>query len=97
MIPEIEYRQHFRQHVPNSCEGVDPIVQCFDTLEELLNIPFVKQWIKDKDFYRYSINPDGENKWMLMQETNKGKSWWVIGYLRNCKGGLKLPKWEPKK
>jgi hypothetical protein len=61
----------------------------FNTLEELINIDFVKHWMNLKDFYRFSISPERD---LLMAELNNGAEWWVIGYLENA--NIHLPIWN---
>lgn len=67
----------FIKHIPNCVDTSDenPPVE-FSTLDELLQIPFVKRFSKDENFYRYSINKEH-----LIAEYNNGYSWWVIGKL----------------
>ncbi len=61
----------------------------FDTVEELLNIDFVKSWSEDKGFCRYSLSGDH-----LMAEFNNGKNWWVVCFIR-CT--LDLPQFKAQK
>lgn len=81
------------QHIPSFCEGFEPKIGDFKNLQELLEIDFVKDWSKKKDFYRYSLSSAN-----LMAEFNKGNKWYVIGYLRNYGIDLSnLPRWEAKR
>ena len=77
-----------RQHISNFCSGIEPQEAEFDSLAELMAIPWVKQWTDDKDFFRFSIS----NEHHLMAEIHSGKKWWVVGYLTNYQ--LDLPKHE---
>jgi hypothetical protein len=80
------------QHIPNFCD-VDPKEAEFNTLEELLNISWVKSWKKDHDkkgpFFRYSLNEK-----YLMIERNEGKWWWTIGRIQRP-DEVDLPEWKP--
>ena len=89
-----------RQHIPSCCSGVTPNEAEFTTVEELLEIDWVKLAKEDKDFYRFSFSfrdePDIFSA--LMLELNEGKFWWVIGYVpfENAKQLKdKLPNWTP--
>ena len=75
------------QHFPAYMEFDQECVG-FDTLEELLEISWVKHFSTLKGFYRYTAND------YLMAEMDGGYKWWAIGKLR--KSIDKLPKWEPK-
>ena len=91
-----------RQHIPNYFEGFDPKESEFDTKEELLKIPWVKNWSKEHTFYQFSlsIHEIDHTKALLMAELEKGTEWWVVGYLFGSKEeleNLSLPKWESKK
>ena len=86
-----------KQHIPNFVSGFDPVTQNFETLEELLDIDFVKQWSGDNDFHQFSIGPYGD-RWHLMAEQNNGKRWWVVGYITGIvKDDLHLPDWKPNR
>jgi hypothetical protein len=86
-----------KQHIPNFVSGIDPVTQNFETLEELLNIDFVKQWGDDEDFHQFSIGPYGD-RWHLMVEQNNGERWWVLGYITDIvRDELNLPNWKPNK
>lgn len=65
----------------------DRIVVQFNTKEELLNIPFVKRWAEDPNFFRYAISIDKLDI-HLMAQLNKGYKWWVIGTLEKPVMGL---------
>lgn len=67
----------------------------FNTLEELLEIPFVKRKIFD-GFKRFSISYDSDKDsgCYLMAEYNDGSDW-VAGFIYGCdtKNPI-LPRWE---
>ena len=80
-----------KQHIPNFVSGFDPVIQNFETLEELLSIDFVKRWSCDDDFHQFSIGPYGD-RWHLMAEQHNGKRWGVIGYITGIvRDELNLP------
>jgi hypothetical protein len=93
---------HFKQHVPNFVEGVNPVEFDFATQEELLEHPQVKAWSQDDytgrgPFFRYSLCFYGQQEFLLMVEYSDGKDWRVIGYIDGATPGpLTLPRWEPK-
>ena len=89
-----------RQRIPNYVSGVDPETVEFQTLDDLLDIPFVKIWkenglCRDNNFYQYSVS---EEHWgtVLMAEYNSGIKWWVVGTMKGITGKeLGLPEWKP--
>ena len=76
------------EHIPNFASGFDPRCVSFDTLEELMEISWVKSWKEAPQFHRYSADS------YLMVEREDGHWWWAIGRLRHPVEGL--PKWEAK-
>jgi hypothetical protein len=78
------------QYRPNYYSGYENKEVEFSTLEELLNISWVKSFSDDEYFYRYSCS-DG----YLMAECNKGYDWHVIGSL-SCPSISGLPKWKAR-
>jgi len=89
-----------RQHIPHFVDTNNKQNVEFKTLEELINIPWVKDWSLEKKFSRFSIDIDNDNKSkipsaMLMAEFNNGKIWWVVGRISNLEPTLNLPKWIP--
>lgn len=84
-----------RQHIPNfvSVDGPLPEAQ-FETLQELLEIPFVKRWAESPNFHRFSLS-----KYMLMGNANLlvelrgGREWWVVGAIDDSTG-IDLPQWD---
>jgi hypothetical protein len=68
-------------------EGYPKALVEFNTLEELLAIPWVKSFSVHKTFYRYSVSD-----YHLMAEYRGGREWWVIGQLKN--NDIGLPKWD---
>jgi hypothetical protein len=76
-----------RQHRPDFVEGYPKALVEFDTLEELLAIPWVKNFSVLKTFHRYSVSGN-----CLIAEYRNGREWWVVGLLKNNDVGL--PKWD---
>ena len=86
------------QYFPAFFEGFTPQTAEFETLEELLNIPFVKRvsWFVDFSGYVMSNgqNLDGKvDAEYLMATSQDGKEWWVIGRITG--GTVDLPTWRP--
>jgi hypothetical protein len=81
-----------KQHIANysSCERLE---NHFLTTEQLLSIPWIKQYTTYEDFYRFSLCKD---EWgvSLMAEMNKGKDWWVVCDLIGVTEKLNLPKFK---
>lgn len=74
------------QHRPASFDcGENEAVQ-FDTLDQMLKIPWVKNFSSGVSFHRFSISRN-----MLIAEYDCGAKWFVVGYLKNPVG---LPEWK---
>lgn len=78
-----------KQYRPNYYSGFENEEVEFNSVDELLNISWVKSFSEDKSFYRYSISDEH-----LMVECNNGYDWYVIGMLDAPFNGL--PKWKAK-
>ena len=80
----------------------------FNTLEELLNIDFVKGFSKTRDgtpdpeFFKYSysqypeLRSHKDDEFTLMAEYKDGREWFVIGNVVDSIPPDGLPKWIPK-
>jgi hypothetical protein len=77
-----------RQHIPDFCEGFDKATVEFDTLEELLAIPFVKNFSRHPTFFRFSMSDRH-----LIAEYRGGREWWVVGTLSHPEA-VPLPDWD---
>lgn len=90
-----------RQHIPAFVDGIEPGRADFETLEQLLAVPFVKRWSEPAEaFRRYSYVPrryeyrESRNVDYLMAEMADGKHW-VIGYIEPGAGErFGLPEWK---
>lgn len=91
-----ETMNRITMHVPGWAGGDDPnykpVVEEFNTTEELLAIEWVKKWKKFKEeglpFFRYVKNSNH-----LIAEFGEGEIWWVLGYLRDS-ATVELPEWQ---
>lgn len=96
-----------RQHIPSFVTGADSKEIEFKTVEELLDIDWIKSWAEPTDengrkFYRWSIDHcNVSNSYdirnTLMIEKDEGTWWWVVGYLDNDATAYlktKLPEWK---
>ena len=81
----------FQQRVPNWIDIDRPEPIEFNTIDELMEISFIKEMmnVSSKRFKRLSISDN-----ILMAEYEDGYRWWALGYIYG--GTLDLPKWEPK-
>jgi len=91
------------QHIPASFSGFNRAKEEFNTIDELLNIDWIKKFAERDDFYRFSLARDKNSnsdkpQHVLMVEYKKGLEWWVIAYIRDKDiSGIKdLPEWEAK-
>jgi len=79
------------QHIPSFIDVNKKLEWInFNTIEELLNIPFVKQWAKPmdgKDFLCFALYGN-----YLLVIHDDGFHWWTVGYIENS-SSIDLPKW----
>lgn len=67
----------------------------FTTLDELLNVRFVKEFTRADNFERFSYHPLTQHKALLMSEHAKGKAYWVVGTINDFDNkDLNLPEWH---
>ena len=78
----------FSQHIPNFVDGVTPDTLEFETTEELLNSMTLSKYGQREDFSHFALNG---NK--LMEISDDGYCWWVVGYIEKPEL-VNLPKWE---
>lgn len=104
-ITKIEPKKKFKitQYRPAFFSGFENEKVEFDTVEELLNIDFVKGWSTDPGFFQYSLSYDirWDSQLKLMAEfKNENKmEWWVIGFISadNYDEVIHmLPKFQPR-
>jgi len=76
----------FTQYIPGFArdDRDEPFSAEFEALEELLNIPHVKRWSKDRDFNYYALS----DKHYLMAVLNDGFEWWVVGRIEHPVDGI---------
>jgi len=68
-----------KQHIPNFCDGLIPEKVEFETLDNLLNVPFVKQFSLYKGFKGYSVFKTPKQN-LLIANYDNGEVY-VVGYL----------------
>jgi hypothetical protein len=81
-------KNHFRQRVPGFVDGVNPLEFDFDTTEELVNHPYIQEWLNENPHFILVKSEE-----VLMVVYNEGFSWWGIGWISNP-DDLELPEWE---
>lgn len=64
-----------KQRIPNFCSGVNPQTAEAETLEEILQTPWIQNYTK-QDFHQFTRSRDGK---LLMLENEDGTHWWVVG------------------
>lgn len=79
----------FKAHIPPFMDIPHPSPVEFNTLDELLQIPFVSNFSEEENFYRFSLAG-----YSLMAEFDEGREWWVVGSISRP-GALNLPVWKP--
>jgi hypothetical protein len=86
-ITKIEPKKKFKitQYRPAFFSGFENEKVEFDTIEELLNIDFVKGWSTDPGFFQYSLSYDicwdSQLKLMVEFKNESKMEWWVIGFI----------------
>lgn len=79
------------QHFPNYFEGFTPNESEFETLEELVEIPWVKKYLEiyneDGKNHTFQIS---ENHLMIVRDDNQW--WWVVGAIK-FPDRVDLPEW----
>lgn len=79
------------QHIPTFVDYREPAPSYeFNSIEELLAMPFVNEHAQNNKFYRFSIS--GHH---LMAERDNGGWWWVVGYIAEP-NRINLPEWKGK-
>lgn len=76
------------QYFPTFYEGFTPARSTVKTKDELLTIPFVAHFAKDKSFHRFSLCDE-----KLMAEYDGGKKWYVVAFVKSS-SPIDLPKCE---
>lgn len=69
-----------KQHVTSSARP-KPQEDEFYTLDELLDIAFVKEWTHAPGFSRYSQMRYTDDMYLLIAEFNEGKVWCKVGFI----------------
>ncbi len=70
------------QHIPPFVDGVPKKEVEFDTLEELLEISWIKQWSQAEEFDKFSISNRDSLTLLMVEFTHKQEhQWYVLGYL----------------
>jgi len=75
------------QYRPAFFEGFENESKDFETLLDLMEMPFVKRFSDDPTFFQFVVS--GES---LMATYDKGAFWLVVGELQDSDIGL--PKWD---
>lgn len=78
-----------KRYRPSFCEGFPEESQEFESLEELLRIPWIKKWEESDGFFKWakSCRPLQSS---LMALFDGGKKWWVAGFIKDAES-LDLP------
>jgi len=90
------------QYRPAYFEGYKNEENKFNSIDELLNIPWIKSFSKYDDFYQFSLERDKDGFYnfqhSLMAEFKKGKEWWVVGNINEKDIHLldKMIEWKPR-
>jgi hypothetical protein len=80
-------KNKIKQYRPAFFEGFKNEVCEFDSIQDLIEIPFVKNFMELPGFHQFSMSG---NK--LMASYHKGKEWWVVGFIENK--NINLPIWD---
>lgn len=79
-------------------DDIPPECDSFTCTEDLLTIPWVKDWEKMGGFFQFSLSLSRGTgiSHYLMAELDKGESYWVVGMLTGIDGVI-LPEWKAPK
>ena len=70
------------RYLPAFFEGFDDLSVDFNTIEELVEIDFVKRFSTDKSFVRFIINNESRRP-TLMAECNNGENKYLVGFFEH--------------
>jgi hypothetical protein len=81
-----------QQRLPNYIDGKRPGPIEFESMEQLLEVAFIKHWSAKEQFLKFTISSYNNDlgSHHLMAEMADGE-FWVIGYLKEA---VDLPKWD---
>lgn len=91
-----------RQHIPGFVTGVEPEECDVNSMQELMELPWVDHWEVDINprtkFYRWSVDRSSRDRSLLMAEYSRNdRQWWVVAYLpalADLPDWLDLPSWS---
>lgn len=83
--------KQFTEHRPGYFSGFENQTYNVNDFAEVLEIPFVKNFSNDPNFYSYAVSVDTKPEYRLTlmalydwdEEYNGCKKWYVVGYLPN--------------
>lgn len=81
---------HFKQYLPNFCSGFELFEFDFDTLEELLSYPRIKEWKENPGFIKFMKS---ENRLMGLHKNGEKYEWYVLGSIIHPEL-IDLPEWR---
>jgi hypothetical protein len=81
------------QRFPDLSSGSTEEADCV-SLNDIYEIPFVHRWLQESTYYRLCKTTTDTDKHYLVCETNKGKCFWVIGFIYGDIDDLNLPEWK---
>lgn len=70
------------QYRPSFFEGFNQEIVSFNSLNEMLSIPFVKNFSEDKNFDRFSLAQEGHYLFAEYWINNKHE-WWCVGWFED--------------
>ena len=77
-----------KQYFPGFFEGFKSEVNEFETTKDLLNIPWIKKWESDKNFYKWMLSGNA-----LMAILENGQKGHVVGFIEASET-IELPEWH---
>jgi hypothetical protein len=88
-----------KQHIPSwAFDSRDPPSPSAEvaTVDELLEVKWIRSWRKHPKFYRYSVSRSIPTRPHLMVELDDGREWWVLAYLNDAPALSSLPEWKAR-
>lgn len=94
---QAEYsKNRIKRHIPGFVDDEDDLIEVdFTTVEELMNIEFVRRWTENEigaALHRIVVGREGRLSGTVLMAEMKDGSFWVLGFLK--KDVPSLPSWD---
>lgn len=90
-----------KKHIPgwaSDARDPPPPSVAVRTVDDLLEVEWIKSWREHPKFFRYAISWHRELPMrtppLLLVELDEGREWWVLAYLNDSPLLAALPEWR---